>query len=81
LKYQRQLSIPILFKEKLVGKYYLDFLVEDLIIIELKQGNRFSRNTIEQAKQYLVAMDKQLAILANFTSSGVKFMRILNIHL
>ena len=77
-KFRREVLVPITFKGRDIGRYYLDFLVEDKIIVELKKGDYFSRKNIEQVIAYLQATDLQLAILINFTSTGVKFKRILN---
>ncbi len=79
IKFKRQLPYKLKYKGEIIGDYRFDFLVEDKIIIELKQGNYFSKNNIMQASQYLKATKLKLAILANITSSGVKFKRILNI--
>ncbi len=62
------------------GRYYLDFLVENKVILEVKKGNYFSKRNIEQIKGYLKATDMKLPILVNFASTGVKFFRLLNIH-
>lgn len=62
-----------------MGRYFFDFLVEGKIIVELKVGDFFSHRNIHQASEYLKASDLQLAILANFTSKGVKYRRIVNI--
>ena len=80
IKYKRQVAYKVRFKGEDIGIQYLDFLVEDKIILELKKGNYFSRRNIEQVKSYLNATNKQLAILANFTSTGVKSLRVLNIN-
>jgi len=77
--YQRQLPCQLIFQGEIIGKYYLDFLIEEKIILEIKKGNYFSRKNIDQVKEYLKVTNKKLAILANFTSDGVKFLRILNI--
>jgi len=58
----------------------IDFLVEDKILVEIKKGNYFSKKNIEQVYAYLKATGLKLAILANFTSTGVKFRRILNLR-
>ncbi|HNW09303.1 MAG TPA: GxxExxY protein [bacterium] len=77
IKFQRQLACDLIFKGEKIGINFLDFLVEDKIILELKKGNSFSKNNIEQVRNYLEATGKRLAILANFTSKGVKFLRVL----
>ena len=78
IPYKRQAPYNIAIRGELIGRYYLDFLVEDKIILELKRGNYFPRTNIEQVKGYLKATGLELAILANFTSRGVKYLRVLN---
>ena len=78
LKFKRQVPFKIAAKGDVVGRYYLDFIVEDKIVLEIKRGNYFSKRNIEQVKGYLKVTGLKLAILANFTPSGVKFFRVLN---
>lgn len=80
LKYKEQLHVPFKFKEYKIGDYYLDFLVEDKIVVELKKGDRFSKKNIEQVYAYLKAKDLKLGILAQFSTNGLKFKRIVNIE-
>ena len=61
-----------------IGRYYLDFLIDNKIILELKRGSYFPRRNIEQVKAYLKITGLELAILANFTPHGVKYLRVLN---
>ena len=77
--YKCQLCCRLKLRGEEIGKYYFDFLVDDKIVLEIKIGNYFSRKNISQVKGYLKAMNLQLGILANFTESGIKFMRILNV--
>jgi len=70
--------VPLKFNDKIVGKYYLDFLIEDKIVLELKRGNIVAVNNIDQVKGYLTALNLKLAIIASFTFNGVKINRILN---
>jgi len=78
IKFKRQVPYIISFKGEAIGRYYLDFLVENKIVLEIKKGNYFSKKNIEQVKGYLKATGMKLAILANFTSNGVKFLRVLS---
>ena len=80
IKYKRQVAYKVKFKGEFIGMQYLDFLIEDKIVLELKKGNYFPKRNIEQVKSYLNVTSKQLAILANFTSTDVKSLRILNIN-
>jgi len=80
IKFKEQLMYKIKFKNKDLGNQFLDFLVEDKIILEIKRGNYYSKHNIQQVKQYLKVTNKKLAILANFTEKGVKTIRVLNIQ-
>ena len=59
--------------------YYFDFLIDKKIILEIKVGNYFSRKDIQQLFAYLKVSGLQLGIIAHFTSSGVKYKRVVNI--
>jgi len=78
INYKRQLPYNIIFHEEKIGTYYLDFLVENKIIVELKKGNYFSRKNINQVKEYLKVTGHKLALIINFTAYGIKTLRILN---
>ena len=78
INFYRQAKFDIFVRGEIVGKYYIDFIVENKIVLELKKGNYFSRNNIEQIKGYLKITNLKLAILANYTPGGVKFLRVLN---
>lgn len=78
LKFREQVPVKVYFKDKFIGIYYLDLLIENKIILELKKCERFSRKNLEQVLAYLKATDLNLGIIANFTKNGVKFKRIIN---
>ena len=80
IPYIEQLHVAIKFKDKIVGKYYLDFLIDNKIVLEIKKGEVFLRKNIEQIFSYLKAKRLKLGILANFTKSGLKFKRIVNFN-
>jgi len=77
-QFKRQASFIISYKGECVGRYYLDFIIENKIVLELKRGNYFSKKNIEQIKGYLAATKMKLAILAQFTANGVKIFRAFN---
>ena len=78
IKFKTQVPYKLIYKGEIIGKIFLDFLVEDKIILEIKKGYYFSKKNIEQILNYLKMTGLELAILANFTPNGVKFIRILN---
>jgi GxxExxY protein len=79
LCFKEQIHIPLHYKTEKIGNYYLDFLIEEKIVLEIKKGNYFLKSNIDQIYSYLKATELKLGILANFTEKGVKYKRILNI--
>ena len=80
IKYLEQVYYSLKFKDEIVGKGFLDFLVDAKIIVELKKDGKFSKTHLEQVLNYLKMSDLKLGILINFTMEGVKFKRIVNIN-
>jgi len=80
INFKSQLYVPIKLNDKIVGKYFLDFLIGDKIALEIKSGNNFYKRDIDQLYSYLKSANLCLGILINFMSNGVKSKRILNIR-
>lgn len=81
LKFQEQVHAPLNVGAQHVGRYFLDFLIEDKVVLEIKSGIRWSgRSAIDQVYGYLQATNIKLGIIARFTSIDVRFKRILNIR-
>lgn len=77
LKVKTQVSIPLEFDGLKIGKYFLDFLIEDKVVLELKINKRFYKKDFEQIKDYLKVSGCQLGILARLSEGGVTFLRVL----
>jgi len=60
-----------------IGRYYLDFVIDHKIALEIKSKLFFSKRDISQILGYLKKSGLELGILAAFTSEGIKFKRIL----
>ena len=76
--FNEQLPVKIIYKDKKVGMYYFDFLVDNKVVLEIKVRNYFSYKDIDQLYSYLKAKNLKLGIIAHFTRSGVKFKRVVN---
>lgn len=79
VEFKAQCPYRIMYKNEIIGKNFIDFIIENKIILEIKKGNRFSKRYFDQVNSYLKVTGMKLAILVHFTSDGVKFKRILNI--
>jgi len=78
--FKEQAYSPVIFKDNNVGNYFLDFLIEDKIVLEIKSGEKFLKQNISQIYSYLKIKKLKLGILANFTKEGLKFKRIINLN-
>lgn len=78
--FREQVPVELSYHNQIIGSYYLDFLVESKIVLEVKVREYFSRRDIEQLYAYLRAGEFKLGLIAHFTRTGVKFKRIVNIH-
>lgn len=80
INFKEQASAKLKLGEKYLGIYYLDFIVLDKIVIEIKQRNFFSRKDIQQLYSYLKATGLKLGIIVHFTQKGVQYKRIVNLN-
>ena len=78
IRFKEQVYYSLKFKEEIIGKIFLDFLIEDKIVVEIKKNDRFSKNHIDQVFDYLHQTKMQLAILINFNAKGIVSKRIVN---
>jgi GxxExxY protein len=78
--FREQVYQPLEVGDSKVGSYYLDFLIEEKIILEIKRKVRLSAIDYQQVKQYLKATGLKLGILASFTEKKVKHERVLNLY-
>jgi GxxExxY protein len=72
LKFQRQLIIPVSYKGHSVGEYRLDFVVEDVVIVELKGVERFDPIFDAQLLAYMRLSGKRRGLLLNFNMRLLK---------
>jgi GxxExxY protein len=78
ISFDKELQVDLVYNEEKIGKYYLDFIVEDKIILELKVAPRLRHIHLRQVFEYLKVLNKRLAILIFFTDEGVRYRRIIN---
>ena len=74
----REMSMPIFYKSRLIGKRRVDFFVEEKIMVELKAVIQLENVHLAQAKNYLEAYNVQVGLLINFGSISLQFKRLEN---
>jgi len=76
LKAQSQVPINVIYKERSVGEYFADIIVEDEVIIELKTTDKIERIHQAQILNYLKATHKKIGLLVNFKHQKVEIKRM-----
>lgn len=72
LKVERNVKIPVEYRGRLVGDYFIDLLVEDTVILELKSVERHDPVFEAQILSYMRLTGKKTGLLINFNSKMVK---------
>jgi len=78
IRYQRELSMPLHYKGKSVGKRRVDFLVEEKVLVELKAVSEINDTHYNQILNYLTAYELEIGLLINFGENSLKFKRFIN---
>ena len=80
IPFREQVLVEIKVGDEVIAKGYADFIIDERIILEVKKGNSFRKNNIDQLYSYLKMTRLTLGILANFTAKGLLYKRIVNIR-
>jgi GxxExxY protein len=76
IPFERQKQIQVKYKDRMVGNYRLDLVIENKIILELKAVSELNDIFQAQLHSYLCATGLQLGILINFGSKLVQSIRV-----
>ncbi len=79
INYKKELLSKVTYNNEEVGKGFLDFLIDNKIVVEIKNGDKFRRANMEQIYNYLKSENKKLGLLINIGAKEIKFKRILSI--
>lgn len=75
---EKEKAITIHYKDKIVGEYYADILVNNQVIIETKAIKALNEIHQAQLLNYLKATNLHLGLLINFGSPKVQIKRLVN---
>ena len=75
LSAQSQKPLEVLFREKPVGEFYADLLVEEKVIVELKTVKALAPEHEAQIINYLHATGIEVGLLINFGNPKLEFKR------
>ncbi|MEM6331088.1 MAG: GxxExxY protein [Planctomycetota bacterium] len=80
LNVQQQAPVSVVYDGVCVGEYFIDLLVEGVVVVELKHAKSLSDAHLAQCLNYLKATSKSLALLINFGNPRVEIRRVVHNH-
>jgi len=75
VQFVRQKPVPLFYKDHQIGEHRLDFLVENLIVVELKAVRALEDIHFAIGRSYLKAMHLEDGLLFNFATSPLTIKR------
>ena len=78
LEHTREFEMPIYYCDQQIGTRRVDFLVMNLISVELKALTKLENVHIAKAINYLEAFNLEIGLLINFGSKSLEFHRFTN---
>ena len=78
VQFAREFEMPIFYKGQQVGTRRVDFLVEEVICVELKALVSLEDVHLAQAINYLEAYNLEIGLLINFGARKLEFRRVVN---
>ena len=78
IKFKREICVPIKFKERIIGRYFIDFVIEEKIAVEFKVSNEFRNQYMQQILSYLKSHSLKLGMVVMFTSKKIDIKRFVN---
>ncbi|HMJ48079.1 MAG TPA: GxxExxY protein [Ferruginibacter sp.] len=74
----REVEMPVRYKGHVIGTRRVDFLINDLISIEIKALIKLEDVHLAQALNYLEAYNLEVGLLINFGAKSLEFKRLFN---
>lgn len=78
IEFKREFEMPIFYREIQIGTRRVDFLVENIISVELKAITALENVHFAQAINYLEAYNLEIGLLINFGENSLNFRRLQN---
>jgi len=75
LKTEEEKPLKVYYDKQVIGDFYIDLLVEDEIVIELKSVENLTKAHEVQLVNYLNGLKKEIGLLINFGPTGVDIKR------
>jgi len=78
IAHRREFEMKVMYKDIQVGTRRVDFLVDEIISVEIKALTNLEPVHLAQAINYLEAYNLEIGLLINFGETRLKFHRLEN---
>ncbi|UCG93461.1 MAG: GxxExxY protein [candidate division WOR-3 bacterium] len=75
INFVEEKSLPVKYKNKIIGSYKPDFIIEDKVILEIKAVPLITKAMMDQIYFYVRATKYRLVLLANFGTKRLTIKR------
>lgn len=76
--FEQQRPIDVYYKDSVVKQFFCDFLVDEVLIVELKVIRQLTDVEVGQVLNYLKATNMKLGLLLNFGTRSLGYKRVIN---
>jgi len=78
INFEREKYCDLIVFDKKVGKYRVDFLIDERVVVELKCRNEIYPKDIAQVINYLKVNKLRLGLIFKFGKTGVEIKRLVS---
>lgn len=78
IPFRREVPVKLEYLTQTIGKYFVDFVVNDKVILEVKAQPYYNPKFHKQVLAYLKQLNLRLGIVVNFRSGSLKPYRVVN---
>jgi GxxExxY protein len=78
ISFEWEKTMLVYYKGEQVGNRRVDFLVEQIIPVEIKAISALTDSDLAQAINYLEAQHLEIGLLINFGAKSLEFKRVIN---
>ena len=75
LNVEAEKPLKVYYDDKIVGDFYVDFYINEAVVVELKSVQSLNKEHEVQLVNYLNGLEKEIGLLINFGPSGVEVKR------
>jgi len=75
INFDAEKSLSVRYKDKVIGSYRPDFIIDDKVILEIKAVPMMAKEMMDQVYHYIKGTKYKLVLLANFGSKRLMIKR------